>query len=149
MDPDNPVVQLCTAGMAAENAGRLDEARAYFEQAWSIGRDALDACIAAHFLARYQADPALALAWNQCALDHADQADEAAVREFYPSLYLNLGWSYEQLSDLVQARRYYDLGIACLAVLPDTPYSAVVQRGLTMAQQRMKASETATTPPVA
>lgn len=143
IDPANPIGQLCVAGMETENAGRLDEARASFELAWASRRDALDACISAHFLARYQADPAQALAWNQLALDYADQAEPASVREFFPSLYLNLGWSYEQLGEISQAQTNYCLGAAHLADLPDTPYSAVVRRGLHMAQQRMKLAATA------
>ncbi len=145
MDPQNPVVQLCAAGMEAENAGQLDAAQALFQRAWSIRKDDFDASIAAHFLARHQADPAVALAWHQRALDYAAQADPASVREFYPSLYLNLGWSHEQLGEISQAQTNYCLGAAHLVDLPDTPYSAVVRRGLHMAQQRMKLAATAST----
>ena len=57
IDPDNPVVALCAAGMAVE--GDSSAALALFEQAMLGRRDDYDACIAAHFVARHQAIPRL------------------------------------------------------------------------------------------
>ena len=54
IDPDNPVVVLCPAGMAVE--GSSHEAIALFEQAWACRTDDYDDCIAAHFFARHQLD---------------------------------------------------------------------------------------------
>lgn len=141
MDPSNPVVKFCIAGMEAEGAGHLSEAQALFRKAWAIRRDDLDACIAAHFLARYQADPADALRWNQLALDHADAmgASDERVQGFYPSLHLNLGWSHEQLDNWDAARTHYELAVSYLEGLPASPYGDVVRRGVAMAQQRMHA----------
>ena len=42
IDPDNPVVALCAAGMAVE--GSPDEAIALFEQAWAARTDDYDVC---------------------------------------------------------------------------------------------------------
>ena len=56
MDPDNPVVKLCATGMEAEFDGRLDDSRLLFLQAWQAAQDDYEACIAAHFVARRQAD---------------------------------------------------------------------------------------------
>ena len=42
IDPDNPVVALCAAGMAVE--GDSSAALALFEQAWLARRDNYDAC---------------------------------------------------------------------------------------------------------
>src|SRR3712207_4675760 len=106
MDPDNPVVRLCAEGMQAEFARRPDDARALFQQAWEARRSDYDACVAAHFLARQQPTPEDALLWNRRALDHAAAVeDEAEVRGFYPSLYLNLAHSHEMLGALEEARR--------------------------------------------
>jgi hypothetical protein len=58
MDPNNPVVRLCAAGMAAEGEGRPADAKALFEQAWAESRDDFEACIAAHYVARHQATAA-------------------------------------------------------------------------------------------
>ncbi len=38
-------------------------------------------------------------AWNQRALDHANAVSDDRVKEFYPSLYLNMGQSFELLGD--------------------------------------------------
>jgi tetratricopeptide (TPR) repeat protein len=111
MDLDNPVIKLCVAGTRAEFDQRLDDARRLYQQAWAAATDDYEACIAAHYVARHQATPHDTLRWNQIALERADAANAAdadRVGEFYPSLYLNLGRSYELLGDLATAQHYYD-----------------------------------------
>lgn len=112
MDLNNPVVQLCVAGTQAEFQGRPEAARALYWQAWETARDDFEACIAAHYVARFQNDPQEVFRWNQEALNHADVIQDERVKEFYPSLYLNMGRSYELLGDLSEAKRYYDLAAA-------------------------------------
>ena len=112
MDLENPVVKLCVAGTQAEFRGALQEARALYQQAWERGRDDYEACIAAHYVARFQDDPEQKLHWNRIALERAEVVGDERVREFYPSLYLNMGQSYELLGDQDEARRYYDLAAA-------------------------------------
>src|SRR5574338_605520 len=101
MDPNNPIVQLCIEGTRAEYAGRKADACALYAQAWETAADDYEACIAAHYVARCQETPEAALRWNQTALRHADSAfngvRDERVSEFYPSLYLSLGGTYEQL----------------------------------------------------
>jgi hypothetical protein len=109
MDTSNPVVQLCLQGSRAEFERRLEAARSLYQQAWEARTDDYDACIAAHYLARFQDGPEESLRWNQLALLHAEAADDERVREFYPSLYLNLGRSHEILGNQAEAKRYYDL----------------------------------------
>ena len=65
IDPANPVVALCAAGMAIE--GDADAARQLFEQAWSARQDDYDASIAAHFLARHQPTVESRVRWNALA----------------------------------------------------------------------------------
>ncbi len=145
LDPNHPVIKLCVAGMEAEGHGQIDEAHALFQQAWAACQDDFDACVAAHFLARHRPTPAETLHWNTLALAHADAATAGGagerLRGFYPSLYLNLGWSYEQLGDLVEAGRHYSLAAAHLTELPSDPYSAVVRRGIMAGQQRVADAE--------
>ncbi len=136
IDGENPVAQLCIAGMQAERAGRNDEARACYQQAWEISRNSYDACIAAHFLARRQDGAEASLHWNQVALDCAQAVGDERVYGFYPSLYLNLGWSYESLGDLAAARRCYETGAAWIEQLGADPYAAVVRGGLARALER-------------
>src|SRR5215203_5082022 len=113
MDPNNPVVKLCARGIDVEMKGRRDEARALFLQAWELRQDDVDACIAAHYLARHQESLADTLRWNELALTHATRSSTDAVRSFLPSLYLNLGKSYEDLADSSRARALYEQGEQC------------------------------------
>ena len=112
MDPNNPVVKLCAEGMQAEFAGRLDDARALFMQAWEQSQDDYEACIAAHYVARHQPSFEENLRWNQESLARAEAVGDERVRDFYPSLLLNLGHSYEILGDEAEARKYYDLAVS-------------------------------------
>ncbi len=116
IDPDNPVVKLCLAGASAEFRGQSEEACRYYQQAWQAANDDYEACIAAHYLARCQPDPEQRLHWNRVALDKANAAADESVAEFYPSLYLNMGQSYDLLGKSEEAQRYYDLA-AGLGVL--------------------------------
>jgi tetratricopeptide (TPR) repeat protein len=109
MDLNNPVIKLCLAGTQAEFEGRIEDARSLYEQAWLASQDDYEACIAAHYLARYQVDPQVRLHWNREALKRANAVDRSRVEAFYPSLYLNMGRSYELLGNREEARRYYEL----------------------------------------
>ncbi len=109
MDTDSPTVRLCIEGTRAEFEGRIDDARALYWQAWEASRDDYDACIAAHYVARHQATPQDTLSWNLEALARADEVGDDRVQSFYPSLYVNLGHSYEMLGNQAEARRYYKL----------------------------------------
>ncbi len=109
IDLDNPVIQLCLAGTQAEFEGRLDAARSAYRQAWDLAHDDYEACVAAHYVARLQADPKVTLHWNQVALARAETVDDERVRSFYPSLYLNLGQSYEVMSNQTEAEKFYAL----------------------------------------
>jgi hypothetical protein len=97
VDTSSPVIQLCIQGTQAEFQRLPEEAKALYAQAWERASSDLERCIAAHYLARFQATPEARLQWNQEALARANAVDEVQVKEFYPSLYLNLGQSYEQL----------------------------------------------------
>jgi hypothetical protein len=136
MDPDNPVVELCVEGMQAEFQGRDSDALQLFTRAWETSRDDYEACIAAHYLARHQTTPQDMLFWNQTALDRA-AALGGSVAGFYPSLYLNLGYSYELLGDKTQAAHFYDLAAAHLDLLPTGPYADLVRQGVANAHLRL------------
>lgn len=130
MDLNNPVVKLCIAGSQAEFAGKPEQASALYSQAWQAAPDDFEACIAAHYLARFQKNPEELLRWNQEALSHAERVNDERVKDFYPSLYLNMGRSYELLGNSVEAKRYYDLAAGLGAehqddYLPNNPKSAV------------------------
>jgi tetratricopeptide (TPR) repeat protein len=137
MDSNNPVVKLCVEGMQAEAEGRLEDALGLFLQAWAARQDDFDACIAAHYVARHQKKPEDTLHWNHLALEHAEAAGDERVQGFYPSLYLNMGWSYEKLGDPEEAGKYYELAAARLEDLPAGPYRDTVQEGINNGRKRV------------
>ena len=138
MDPNNAVVKRCVEGMQAEAAGRLEDARTIFLQAWEASQDDFEACIAAHYVARHQDSPEDTLKWNQEALDRAARAGEAA-NEFYPSLYLNMGWSHEQLEQPEEAEKFYLLAASRLEALPAGPYREMVEEAIANGRKRLNA----------
>ncbi len=109
MDPTNPILELCIQGTEAEYQRRLDDARTLYQQAWDSATDDYEACIAAHYVARFQDTPEDTFRWNQEALNRANAVNDERVKAFYPSLYLNMGHSYELLGNLFEAKKYYDL----------------------------------------
>ena len=141
MDPNNPVVKLCVAGMQAEMEGNFDQARTLFTQAWSASCNDFEACIAAHYLARHQESAAETLKWNQEALKRADADGGERVREFYPSLYLNLGHSHEVLGNREEARKYYDMGAEKVDGLTRGRYGAAVREAIAKGRERMDLKE--------
>jgi hypothetical protein len=109
MDIKNTVVQLCQEGIQAEFEGRKDDACSLYWKAWMSVRDDYDACIAAHYVARCQDDPHQALYWNLEALRRAESVGDERVASFLPSLYVNLGYSYELLGDEAESKHFYQL----------------------------------------
>jgi len=109
MDISNPIIQLCIQGSQAEFEHRLEDAHALYQQAWELHADDYEACIAAHYLARFQDTPEKILYWNQVALEYADKVDNERVADFYPSLYLNLGHSHEILGNEAEAQQFFAL----------------------------------------
>lgn len=138
IDPENPVVRLCAAGMEAEGAGDPERARAAFQAAWDARVSDLDACIAAHYLARHQPTAEATKEWNLVALDRAEAAGSEAVRELYPSLLLNVAHSHEALGRPVEARVGYERAAAALEALPPGPYADLVRRGVEAGLERVR-----------
>jgi tetratricopeptide (TPR) repeat protein len=123
--------------MELEGKGQVQDAALCFARAWDSSTNDFERCIAAHYLARHQKSPAEALRWNQESLRYADASDDASVREFYPSLYLNLGKSYEDLGNRDEARKFYELAGRSAAVLPTNGYGALVRSGIASGLQRV------------
>jgi len=109
LDLENPVIKLCLEGTRAEFEGRVEVAHALYQQAWEASKDDFEACVGAHYVARFQTNPEDILFWNQESLNRAKIVNDDRVKDFYPSLYLNLGHSYELLGNQPEAQIYYDL----------------------------------------
>lgn len=116
MDTNNPVIALCVAGSRAELEGRRADAYALYARAWEAATDDYEACVAAHYVARGATSPQEILRWNREALERAEAVDDERVQAFYPSLYLNMGRSYELLGEQAEAERFYALAAALGAV---------------------------------
>jgi hypothetical protein len=141
IDPTNPVVALCAAGMQME--GTPEQARRCFEEAWAARRDNYDACIAAHFLARHQPTPSDTLRWNALAVRHAEAVLDGRAAVLMASLYLNLGDSYAMIGDFEAAAAAADKGTASLIALPADGYRDFVEMGIHRLQQRLSAVDSA------
>jgi hypothetical protein len=141
MDPENPVVKRCVAGMQAEGRGDYDGARRLFAEAWDLAGDEFERCIAAHYVARHQPTPEASLRWNQDAYRMAERVGDDRVADFYPSLLLNLGHAYEALGQVTEAKRYYDLAASRAEQLPADRYGQLVRDGAAAGQQRVGRDE--------
>lgn len=128
--------------MEAEQAGRPDDARALFQQAWDARSSDYEGCVAAHYLARQQTDDEAALRWNLVALRlaaAAEQDDNDEVRGFYPSLHLNMASSYQLLGDHTASLAHLTEAVERIDVLPDNPYKDMVRNGINNVRDRLDA----------
>ena len=138
IDPNNPVVLLCVAGM--ERDGVPEEARQLFQQAWDARRNDYEAAIAAHYLARHQATPADTFHWNALAVSHAERVTDGRVTEMFPSLYLNLADSLMTLMRFDEARATIARAREHLATLPSDGYHEFLSHGIDRLQARLGAA---------
>lgn len=136
IDPENPVVQLCAAGMAIE--GDAPAAGELFAKAWALHRDDYEASIAAHFVARHQTTPDDTLHWNALAVRHAEAVADHRVDQLLASLYLNLADSYRLLGRSEEAAAALERASAALAYLPPDGYRDFVAGGI----DRLRSAET-------
>lgn len=138
IDPENGVVRLCVAGVQAEQAGDGERAAELYRQAWDAHGSDVEASMAAHYLARVQADEGARLAWNRIALERAEAAGEAAA-SFLPSLLLNLGHSLEEIGELADASAAYERAQQALAGL-EPALAESLRPPIERAQQRVAAA---------
>ncbi|MGW1682664.1 hypothetical protein [Saccharopolyspora sp. NPDC002376] len=123
MNPENPVVHLCSQGMQAEAEGRSDDAREQFQQAWERATDDYEASIAAHYLARHQPNPEQTLRWNRESLERAERVDDERVTGFFASLHLNLAKSYRELDQPDRAHEHFALAAKHIDDVPPGQYA--------------------------
>lgn len=137
IDPNTPVAKLCAEGMASEGQGNMAEAAKLFREAWDQSSNSYERCISAHYVARHQPTPEDALNWNIVAMEEANKSDENLVGAFYPSLFLCVGKSHEDLGNVDEARKYYELAQSKSELLPEGPYGDLVRTGICEALKRV------------
>jgi hypothetical protein len=138
MDPDNPVIRLCKLGVESETAERFDEARALYERAWRSSSNNVEACIAAHYVARGQPTTDQMLWWNQIALARADATRDGRVRGFYASLHVNLAMGHEHLGQLAAAHHHYSRARATVEAIEDPDHRLLVAGRVAQGLERTK-----------
>lgn len=142
-DPNNPVVQLCVEGMNAEGEGQIEKAHELFQRAWESATNNFEAFTAAHYLARNQKDPIDVLKWNLEALARADAIEDEGLKGQYPSLYLNVAKSYENLGNKEDAVRYYRMAADSAEHLPAGKYTDMIKSGIGAGLKRVAQSRPA------
>jgi tetratricopeptide (TPR) repeat protein len=111
-DPNNVIVQLCMEGMNMEDKGKAGEAASVFLQAWNQASNDFERFIAAHYVARHQKGVAERLEWSETALQSALKINNDNVTSAYPSLYANIAKCYEELGDVDNANKNYELSLS-------------------------------------
>ena len=107
METKSRTLELCLQGIDAEFQRCIDDARGLYRAAWEAVEDDYDACVAAHYIAHLEPDPHRAHEWNLEALRRADAVADDRVTSFYPSLYVNLGRSFELMGDHEKSAEFY------------------------------------------
>jgi len=108
-NPNNKVVKLCLQGMDMEEKGKTEESGRLFLQAWKETTNDFEKFIAAHYVARHQKNVSGKLKWLETALQFALKINRDTVESAFPSLYLKIAKCYEDLGDLNNAKRNYEL----------------------------------------
>jgi hypothetical protein len=136
-DSSNPVLQLCVTGIETEYSGDFKNAHALYTEAWRVAGNNLEWLTAAHYLARVQLDFEESLRWNLLAVEYADKAEGFEIASFYPSLYLNVAKSYENLGFFREAYDYYLLADQCKKDLAHDGYGNMIGKGIGAGLERM------------
>lgn len=135
---DNKVIQLCAKGMEFEGQGQLSDASNLFNEAWNLAATDFEKFTAAHYVARHQISISDKLTWDEKALKYALKIDDEIVKGTLPSLYLNIGKCYEDLSDFENAKSNYRAAFSFTNFLPDNGYGNMIKAGINNGLDRVK-----------
>jgi hypothetical protein len=130
-----------TDAMALLQTGDRSGARHRFAEIWSRMQpipDPLQECVLSHYMADLQDEIDMELMWDSRALNAALRAtdDDAknhhpslSIKDFFPSLHLNLADDYLRTGDFDSAKRHLQDGLSVLSVLTDSPYVTTIHSG--------------------
>ena len=108
-NPNNNVIKLCLQGMDLEGKDKPEEAGRIFLQAWNEATNDFERFIAAHYVARHQKNVSDKLKWLETALQLALKINDESVKGAFTSLYVSIAKCYEELNDLDNAKKNYEL----------------------------------------
>ncbi len=108
-DPKNSIVKLCLQGMELEGKSKPEEASRIFLQAWNEATKDFEKFTAAYYVARHQEKVSDKLKWLEIALQLALKINNDSVKEAFASLYISIAKCYEDLKDLENSKRNYEL----------------------------------------
>lgn len=114
MDTKNKVTELCLKGTRAEFEGKKELALEIYKQAWEISKSDYEYSMSAHYLGHiYQIyeNTQESFYWHEKALEFALLSDSPEIKNFLPSLYLNMGRVYESQGKISESKNYYNLAI--------------------------------------
>jgi hypothetical protein len=122
--------------MSFEAEGKKEEAEKLFQDASDLASDNFEAFTAAPFLARSRKDPKDNLKWNMEALNRANMIAGEEMKCHYPSLYLNITKSHENLDYRSDTYHFYNLAANYNKYLPTGKYGDVIKSGISQGLQR-------------
>lgn len=143
MTEQGPIMTRLAEGQQLAVTGDREGARAVFAELWDeVGADGdpLHVVSLAHYTADVQDDPADELEWDLRALRAADElTDERAqrhhsslhVRDFHPSLHLNLAADYAKLEQYEVADEYLTKAEEVGPELPEGEYGDGIRAAIT------------------
>ena len=108
MFPQSVTVRLCAEGAQAEADRRPSVAIHLYTQAWEAAQSDVDACIAAHYMARCQAESRSRLYWCSEALRLAEGLPDEIRNVLLPPLHVNAAAAYEDTGDSAAAQWHYE-----------------------------------------
>jgi hypothetical protein len=118
-NPNNKIVKRCLQGMDLEEKGKPEEAGSIFLQAWNEATNDFEKFIAAHYVTRHQKSVSDKLKWAEAVLQLALKMNNNYVKGIFSSLYSTIAKCYEELGDLDNAKKNYELANASKDKLSD------------------------------
>lgn len=108
-------------GRLYNSSGAAAQAKPYFERAWELAQAAGEAGYAvdaAHMLGILEAPE---LTWNLRAVELAESSPDERARRWRASLYNNIGWTYHDRGEYVQALEMFERALALREERGETP----------------------------
>jgi hypothetical protein len=122
--------------MEAQNPA---EAKTLFMQAWNEAATFFEMFTAAHYVARHQPSVQDKLLWDETELRKALEIIADSMQASYPSLYLNIAKDYEDLGNIENAEKNYQLALAYTGNLQAEGYGKMITSGIEKGIERLTA----------